>query len=752
MTISRKLIFLFSAIVLLAAVSLSVETPAPGAGNRQTPPGARFRGRQPGFYRPAPPMQPNAGNPQGNVPSGQGYAPVWNRFQQPGMGMQGGTKPKIDRTIVISIDSMNNTYIFDRWRNPGMALTPNIRELVRNGAAYQNAEATLPALTQTNNISIVSGCYPDRIGFAGNEVYNKNKKGYIKFDFPWKDNKLIKCDTLPLAIKRAKPESKTAVIAGKDYVGCAIQADYTIAPACESKGMRKEFPKIRRFPEVGGWDAPDVWVMDNALQVLEKADPAFMFVHLGFVDPVQHNFGQGSPQAWAAVEWADNQVGRLLKSLRESGRMATTLVVLTADHGQSNYWRRISIRKMLEEKGIAVEFIQAGQLSHIFLKDKSKALETANFLRTTGMFDGVWTGAELDVEHLRTPYTGDVVVSVSAPYDAIEFKGPFGIGIHTNMYGNHGGIGDRYVPLIFFGPGVRRGVMLGGPGRMPGFGRFYRTSRMEASLADIVPTICSLTGLPLPKDVQGKVLPIADLSGRPAYEIQPVVSEEKAGGRSLAQALFFILALAALLGVRRASPKDKAPGITQGILAVIALAIATNACLFGIFLDLYNSVPGIRPDAYLVARLPMIWGTPIISHTLLQIVVWTKVWIVYGALFAILAKILAKEKASANWIAFPTFLTPLATALLLLSAWSFFFDIAYWRVRPILFIVYAIGLAASAYKMAKSTTGDTPAPKGRTAAAVATVVIALVVAKIIFSLGVGMFVLSQLTYFPLGLH
>ena len=109
---------------------------------------------------------------------------------------------------------------------------------------------------------------------------------------------------------------------------------------------------MHRFPEIQLWDSPDDWVMDNTLLTLREIDPDIMFVNLAFVDPVQHSFGHGSMESWAALSWADYQVGRLLEYLSESGKLSHTLIIVTADHGQSNTWERIHLDKVLRSQGI----------------------------------------------------------------------------------------------------------------------------------------------------------------------------------------------------------------------------------------------------------------------------------------------------------------------------------------------------------------------------------------------------------------
>jgi predicted AlkP superfamily pyrophosphatase or phosphodiesterase len=101
--------------------------------------------------------------------------------------------------IIISVDSMNNDFIFNKIENPDFSITPNIGSLVKNGAAFTMAEAVMPTKTQVNHVTIVSGSYADNIGIVGNYVFDpsKNSKAYMgNIDFPWKNPSLLKVDTI----------------------------------------------------------------------------------------------------------------------------------------------------------------------------------------------------------------------------------------------------------------------------------------------------------------------------------------------------------------------------------------------------------------------------------------------------------------------------------------------------------------------------------------------------------------------------
>lgn len=89
-------------------------------------------------------------------------------------------------------------------------------------------------------------------------------------------------------------------------------------------------------------------VVKTAIDLIVNQDPVYMRVHLqtpgnegrylSYTDPgetyYRNIYGVGSPYA-TAVENADSLLGELIHALAELGKLTTTLLVITSDHGQS---------------------------------------------------------------------------------------------------------------------------------------------------------------------------------------------------------------------------------------------------------------------------------------------------------------------------------------------------------------------------------------------------------------------------------
>ena len=70
-------------------------------------------------------------------------------------------------------------------------------------------------------------------------------------------------------------------------------------------------------------------------------------------------------------------------------------------------------------------------------------------------------------------------------------KLPIPPGLKVNLIpGTHGSYAEQKVPLVMIGAGITPGA----------------TVSRQVSVLDILPTLCKLSGLPLPKDAEGTAL------------------------------------------------------------------------------------------------------------------------------------------------------------------------------------------------------------------------------------------------------
>jgi predicted AlkP superfamily pyrophosphatase or phosphodiesterase len=198
----------------------------------------------------------------------------------------------IDRVLIISVDGLRPDLLL-------RANMPNVRSLYASGSYTFWAETTPEAYTLPCHVSMLTGAPAEKHGVTWNE--------YIEQSYP----------NTPTLFELARQAGySTAMATGK------MKFIVFTKPGTLDNYF---------YPE----DEPvsDHEVAAQASGLLRAHRPEVMFVHLAGVDNVGHEFGWGSPEQIAAIEVADSAVGRVLTTLADIDLAASTLVILTADHG-----------------------------------------------------------------------------------------------------------------------------------------------------------------------------------------------------------------------------------------------------------------------------------------------------------------------------------------------------------------------------------------------------------------------------------
>ncbi|MFQ6615546.1 MAG: alkaline phosphatase family protein [Fidelibacterota bacterium] len=310
----------------------------------------------------------------------------------------------------------------------------------------------------------------------------------------------------------------------------------------EASGSKNaEFP--HRFPETAGedpihfwalWESPwlDAFTFDLARVILENeplgkdAVPDLLAISPSVTDGVGHRYGPFSQEVMDTFLRLDRLIGELITFLDQTVGMENVLVVLTSDHGAAmmpEYAERLGLEagrlgkrmsQVLEEleghlrkrwgPGTYIENYSNGTLTYEMetLAEKGLSREAMDRAVTNLLMENPWilkvvsrtdlmSGRELDPigelwrHQFHPELSGDLFVSFKENY---VWRDPVGTG-HGTVHDY-----DRQVPLVFSGPGLKSGVI----------GDTVRT-------VDVAPTIAHLLGIPIPENLDGKVL---DVHGR----------------------------------------------------------------------------------------------------------------------------------------------------------------------------------------------------------------------------------------------
>lgn len=201
------------------------------------------------------------------------------------------------------------------------AQTPYIDELAKSGLRFERATTVVP-LTLPAHSSLMTGTFPGWHGVRDNG-------GFYLDD-----------DQITLAEILRENDFRTGGFVGS----FVLDRRWGIA-----QGFDRYFDEfdLDRFGNAAAMDMIQrrgSEVVDRALEWLQddRRRPFFAWVHLYDAhtpyeapEPVQSRFPRTRDGAYdAEIAYADAQVGRLVEALRADGRLAHTLIVVVADHGE----------------------------------------------------------------------------------------------------------------------------------------------------------------------------------------------------------------------------------------------------------------------------------------------------------------------------------------------------------------------------------------------------------------------------------
>lgn len=242
--------------------------------------------------------------------------------------------------VIVCCDGLDPEYL-SATDTPGW---DTIADTGRSG----ECEGVVPSVTNVNNVSIVTGSYPETHGITTNTYYDPERDERIYMEDP----SYIRCPTkLELAAERG--EAVGALVA-KDKLKRMVGQGCTIAASAED-------PPAWLENAVG--DAPDIysgeaspWLLEAAVHVLDTRDLDWLYVST--TDVIPHKFG---PTEERAIEWVTD----LDAGLAALNDRATELIA-TADHGMNDKTHAIDPERILSNEGIDATVIRLIRDKHVY--------------------------------------------------------------------------------------------------------------------------------------------------------------------------------------------------------------------------------------------------------------------------------------------------------------------------------------------------------------------------------------------------
>jgi Type I phosphodiesterase / nucleotide pyrophosphatase len=407
---------------------------------------------------------------------------------------------------------------------------PHIAGLSREGITYTRAwDGMLETETPTGHASLGTGSLPRRHGVLS---------------FSWvRDNGSVEHPTNPVPIaqgdlervlagsgvpsiaselKRADPSATTVVTSGhKDYAVDSVggpYADYlmfytlrgqTWAPVAIPRHVPPrpvlDAPGLTAYAPTLGPGQQDSLAVQLALSAFRNLHQRLTIVNVPEFDwPLGHLHGGIADRwlAWKLTTALDDDIASVQDELRREHILKQTLFVITADHGMLGLRHTVShslIEKAVADAGTSLIDYQYHSAGYLWLRDRTRsqavaqnvlALHTpdieAVYYRVPGTFryeraQGLPIAAATNRAY---QFLLSTEASDGSPQVVIMLKEDSSIAgrNETGWRGDHGGASwhSEHIPLIFSGPGIRRGVH----------------SAYPATIYDIAPTILTLMSAP----------------------------------------------------------------------------------------------------------------------------------------------------------------------------------------------------------------------------------------------------------------
>ena len=242
--------------------------------------------------------------------------------------------------IVVCCDGLDPEYL-NAVETPGW---DTIADEGRSGTC----PCVVPSLTNVNNVSIVTGAYPETHGITGNTYYDSEKDERVYMNDP----SFLRRETL-LRKSTAQGERVGAVFAKKKLQrmvggGCAVTANAENPPEWLEDA-------VGPAPDIYSGEA-SAWLMEASEAVLDENELDRLYVSTTDVVPHKHAPGEERAAEW--VRELDDGIARLHERASD--------IVVTADHGMSRKTLCVDIEAHLARTDIDATVIRLIRDEHTY--------------------------------------------------------------------------------------------------------------------------------------------------------------------------------------------------------------------------------------------------------------------------------------------------------------------------------------------------------------------------------------------------
>ena len=369
----------------------------------------------------------------------------WSRRHETGMGLRERSdvqskRPRflMSRTVVIiCIDGFDPEYL-------ETCEAPNLKALGRKGF-LKIGRGMMPSVTNVNNVSLVTGSYPEVHGINSNYSLVRETGEEIYME----SGKHVLAETM---FQRASKQGETSIlVTSKDKLLTLLSDGATVTVSSE-RPPEWVVDGVGAPPEIYSLEV-NGWVIKAGSYIMSHLQQEAGVVYLTTTDYAMHTYGPEEPESQEHMSILDNAIGELIEAHPD-----VTLLV-TGDHGMSRKTGMVDLKAALAKYGIrgnpvpiikdryVVHHSNLGGCMFIYLEsgESDKLNEAVKVLRETGGVQEALSREEAVAKYrLHYDRIGDIVVNGESD---VVFGAPSEVELPPRLR-SHASTHERSVPII----------------------------------------------------------------------------------------------------------------------------------------------------------------------------------------------------------------------------------------------------------------------------------------------------------------
>lgn len=422
-------------------------------------------------------------------------------------------------TLIIMFDGLRPDYITPE-------LMPRLFAFSKEAAYGQNHYSVYPTVTRVNAASYATGSYPAVHGLMENSVYLPDLEvsrvfntGNVKDlqELETRTNgQLLTTTSLGEILHDAGEQlfvyssgtTGQAFLQNHKVKGAIINPDCILPESMKAAIIQRlGDPPADATPN----KARHQWVVDALLfNSIKKQGPLVSAIWLSDPDGTAHKHGIGIPIMKESLKIVDTEFGRIMDSMKARGLENQFNIMISADHGFISYKNGKSIADFLiaqkiKESKTSQDVVIAGSCIYVQQRNPEKIKAIVEALQQQDWAGAIftraakkgsdqgWVPGTLSFDAINWNHDqrgGDIVVAPNWNDDTNEY-GYAGMARSGGPAG-HGGSSKWEMHIAFLAKG-------------PSF-KPATQSIIPSSNIDMIPTLLSIYKLPVPKEMQGRVM------------------------------------------------------------------------------------------------------------------------------------------------------------------------------------------------------------------------------------------------------